>query len=514
MSLHRQLIIRSALLFSLALSACSSSPAAASPAPAQQEPVSSAADPVVSSGRTFSIDADADGIRTRPSDISGEYHAISCYDGDGTEQMLNGEILYLNPDGSGVFQIDGEEFPMTWNYDPDGSFSFTEESGDQFRGKYYSQMISGTYSNQYSYLFTSDAGLYEALNAESITPEPSVPYSPAPSLTAASGTTKVYTMQTLHEPVYGIRLANALVPYGWNASASAEWGICSTIYPALGHIRMISPDGTAVIELSSPMAFLQMARNGTWIPEGTYLDFYNIFLNYRNAGAFNDYLLGLFGVRGTVLNRQGPSYEYQLELNGAANQYRSSLTQGTGYPGRHAEGTYEKTSYFITQGAPYEVEIASAVLMGEVAGADMDQILWTVPYSAVFTAYTEEAYNSYHDIFDTVIANSSFSNEFLYVVQRNAEYLNEMKYFYLLDKVYSPTSGDIRSWDSEYTETEQDRFINAWCDVIKEQDEYQTTDGNAIKVPTAFDTVYQDGDLIYMGPQAVAPEGWTQLNKR
>ena len=43
--------------------------------------------------------------------------------------------------------------------------------------------------------------------------------------------------------------------------------------------------------------------------------------------------------------------------------------------------------------------------------------------------------------------------------------------------------------------------------------EYETTDGSRIKVSTQYDTVYQDGDRLYMGPDAYAPDGWTRLEK-
>jgi hypothetical protein len=49
--------------------------------------------------------------------------------------------------------------------------------------------------------------------------------------------------------------------------------------------------------------------------------------------------------------------------------------------------------------------------------------------------------------------------------------------------------------------------------VIKEQDTYATADGNSIKVPTSYDTVYQNKDLIYMGPQIDLNSDWTQLSK-
>ena len=96
-------------------------------------------------------------------------------------------------------------------------------------------------------------------------------------------------------------------------------------------------------------------------------------------------------------------------------------------------------------------------------------------------------------------------------MQRNAQYLNDMIHDYLMEQIYSPSSSDIMGWDSEYTETESDRFVNAWCDVIKEQNEYVTSEGMSVKIPMQYDYVYQNGDTIYMGDSPVDAAGWQQL---
>ncbi len=157
--------------------------------------------------------------------------------------------------------------------------------------------------------------------------------------------------------------------------------------------------------------------------------------------------------------------------------------------------------------------IGSRGIMAETLNGYFDTYIWLVPFAAVFTAADEEAYSNYFKAFDNVVSNTAFTNEFNYVVQRNARYLNEMMSNYLLEQVYTPSSGDISSWDREYSGGYNDKYINAWCDVIKEQDTYATADGNSIKVPTSYDTVYQNKDLIYMGPQIDLNSDWTQLSK-
>lgn len=442
-------------------------------------------------------------------DISGDYYAIRCEDEDGTELVLDGEVLHLEKDGTGYFEIAGERFSINWTLD-NNEFYFIDEEDDEFNGKYYNGMISGSYFNGYNYLLTNDKTLYQNMNTE---------VDPIPNNTNIEVETKdssavYYTVQTLYEPTYGIKTAYALVPYGWKASVSVQWGMCSSMYPAVATIKLVSPDNGAMIEIVSTMGYLQMARNGYWVPEGTYIDLYNIYLNYRNAHNYNDYILGLLGYKGTILNEEKPTYDFQLALNGEANTLLSVLSSINGTTGKQCEGSYEKTSYFITEGNAYEVVISSAVIMAETLNGLFDTYQWIVPYTATFTAYNEDAYSNYYRVFDNVVGNSNFSNEFIFVVQKNAEYINEMIHNYLMEKVYSPSSGDITSWDGQYQETEADKIINAWSDVITERDEYTTLDGKSIKVSTQYDSVYQDGDNIYMGPQTSAPSGWTELNKK
>ena len=328
---------------------------------------------------------------------------------------------------------------------------------------------------------------------------------------SASAQSLYFTRKTLYEPNYGIKTANALVPYGWSSSVSVQWGLLSTMYPAAATVTMLSPDGRAKIEIMSTVGYLQMARNGSWIPEGTYLDLYNIFLNYRDAAGYNDYILGVLGYTGTVLNREKPDYEFQLALNAEANSFLAAMST-SGITGKECAGSYEKTAYFITGGDAYEAEVVSTVIMARTINGLFDTYTWTVPITAVFTAYDEEAYAAYADAFTLTVANTSFCGQFLYVVQRNAQYLNEMMHDYLMESVYKPSSSDISGWAGDYSESQQDKWVNAWCDVITERDEYVTSDGSSVKIPTMYDAVYQNGDTIYMGPQADLGSDWQQLS--
>ncbi len=55
--------------------------------------------------------------------------------------------------------------------------------------------------------------------------------------------------------------------------------------------------------------------------------------------------------------------------------------------------------------------------------------------------------------------------------------------------------------------------MQAWDDVIKEQDRYKTDEGNTIITSTLSETVAQDGDWFYVGSRTGVPDGYTELPK-
>ena len=447
--------------------------------------------------------------------IAGTYYVMSCKDKDGNPLKLDYETLHLNEDGTGLFFLNGEAYELNWTYE-DKKFEFIDSEEDKFEGYYSSGLIYGTYFDGITYMFTNDYEYASSIWASNESVDEVPANNSAVNVNVPSNSEGTYFYKTtLYEPTYGIKTANTLVPYGWSVRVNVEWGLISTMYPALATVTLTSPDGNATIEVYSTMAYMMMARNGNWVAEGTYLDFYNIFLNYKNAGEYNDFLLGKAGgFKGTVMNRQGPSYEFQLGLNGEANTLLAALSSSSGTSPIEAEGSFEKTTYFITEGNAYEVEMVSSVVMAHVKVMNnQETVEWIVPQTACFIARNEKAYSDYKDIFDLIVANTSFCENFIYVVQKNAAYLNDMIHAYLMEQAFKPSGSDIEGWNSTYTETDHDKWINAWDDVITERDAYTTTDGEQIKVSTAYDAVYQNGDTIYAGPQTDLGVDWTQLNK-
>jgi hypothetical protein len=147
---------------------------------------------------------------------------------------------------------------------------------------------------------------------------------------------------------------------------------------------------------------------------------------------------------------------------------------------------------------------------------DLDCTYWNVPISFMFIADSREAYDQYRPVFNTVVANSDFTFEFLYVNIRYGSAIDDAIHAGLMQKSMEYILGRSGSWVTEAENSpdyDSSKFADQWSDVIYERDEYETTDGSRIKVSTQYDTVYQDGDRLYMGPDAYAPDGWTRLEK-
>ena len=115
-----------------------------------------------------------------------------------------------------------------------------------------------------------------------------------------------------------------------------------------------------------------------------------------------------------------------------------------------------------------------------------------------------------------MIAGSAFTLDFQFVNVTYGDKIREVVHNGLLQESYQYIMSDSIGWLTDYyktTESDAGSWSGGWSDVINEVNTYKTTDGGAIKVSTQYDTVYQNGDQIYMGPESQSPEGygWTKL---
>lgn len=135
---------------------------------------------------------------------------------------------------------------------------------------------------------------------------------------------------------------------------------------------------------------------------------------------------------------------------------------------------------------------------------------WFVPYSIVFAAQSEQAFETYHDTYETIIANSFFTPQYF-----SAEsYVSSVRAAKAMEAKNAASQFSSSGYESPDANSNSRSVAEQWDDVIREVDTYQTLDGNYVQVSTGSDVVAQDGDQFYVGPSNSVPPGFTQLTQR
>lgn len=108
-----------------------------------------------------------EGEKPRSDILSGTYAVTSC-EQNGEDAGLDGEYILIDNDGDGRICFGGVEYDFTWSLDG-SAFSFEDEDGDEFSGRYHSGVIEGEYYG-YDWVFELEgaasslkAGLYQAV---------------------------------------------------------------------------------------------------------------------------------------------------------------------------------------------------------------------------------------------------------------------------------------------------------------------------------------------------------------
>ena len=334
--------------------------------------------------------------------------------------------------------------------------------------------------------------------------------------TAADGSAGYFTHQTLYSG--GIPVANVLVPQGWTAELSVNWNFVSTLTPGVATVILTSPDGHAIIRLASAEQFTDFNAPLTYPTEGTYSKVYMTYLRYRNAADFQKLTLEMLNCENAELVGE---YEVPEYLRQAMSDASELLLQST-YSGASAtplssEGTVAHRHYRVGD-RHLEILTLDVSARGITYGSASknESVCWYIPADYLLAADSQEDYDLYHPVFQQVAGSSFFTQDFQYVNTTYGEKIREAVHNNILQESYEYIMSDSTGWLTDYhktTESDAGSWSGGWSDVINEVNTYETTDGGAIKVSTQYDTVYQNGDQIYMGPESQSPEGygWTKL---
>lgn len=113
-----------------------------------------------------------------------------------------------------------------------------------------------------------------------------------------SGSFGTYT--TLTDPISGVPVMDAVLPYGWTAQVQCDWSFVSTNNPCIANIVFTSPDQKAAVLIQTSHDYLQSYDTSGLFPHQDYIDqeTYIVHLAYKNAGQVLDMCFnGLLGHR-------------------------------------------------------------------------------------------------------------------------------------------------------------------------------------------------------------------------
>lgn len=323
-----------------------------------------------------------------------------------------------------------------------------------------------------------------------------------------------YTRYALVDNTSGVTCANVIVPYGWTAYLSVDWTFPSISTPGVCRIDMYNQDGTAEIHIRSAECFMQADSGGFDYGEGVDPGTYQIYRYYANAAGTQERLLSDNGYNATLISEERTTQEEQQILNEAAYLYLQSC--GMDPSSSICEGTMAKRTYQNSDGSILEFQnVVIGAQTSFIAGSwsQTNLIMWKELGNNYLKVSNASEYDEYKKIFDNVVNNSYFTSDFYWVSAYYGMQINQWVQEGLQAQAMSNILADSYLDSPNRQDTAEVDFTEKWSDVITERNDYTLEDGSRIKVDTKYDTVYQNGDEIYMGPDAYAPDNWTKLDR-
>ena len=333
---------------------------------------------------------------------------------------------------------------------------------------------------------------------------------------------KMYNLLKLYDQNAGVNVFDAFLPQGWQAQAQGNWQVVSPDFPGTESITIVSPDGKAAIYIDS----IQQFGDSNTQAEGVNLEYYTTYLHYMDADTFVQYYMDTAHPGSTLIK----DFEDDPDILSNANQLNQLFIQklkntasqfsgmGYGFDIVAINPTMSKRQYKVDNGY---LE-GTAVVIGQtntISSSFYSQTTtyWDIPYSIVYFAQDKESFDKYYDDYNTIIANSSYTNDFYAMIEYVASCIANVVTGQAAAKSQASLDAMNSYIDSNYSSTSSastnEKVMEMWDDVINEVDKYQTLDGSSIKTSIHNDVVAQSGDSFYVGTKAGIPEGYTELEK-
>lgn len=321
-------------------------------------------------------------------------------------------------------------------------------------------------------------------------------------------------------------------PDDWQVSEQVQWSSFGN-YPGMAQLSAVSPDGLRSFQLISTMSYFQTDSIFSSLGENeTDPTTYRIHRQYRTAEQFVELFISNLGCTGAQkLGSCSIDSQSLSALKSAAEQHAYqtgySLVQSLANLGMSAnlvgyESTVVDNRYAVTtqSGQTEYIEVFTLVWAYQTSwvvqnsSITVNEIYWCVPFMYISTAESEQALSSMQNEFLTFVSNSSVSPEFYYLVEQYRAYIENLLAQQLTNQIQAAT--EIQSQlmnDYSSTSDTNDRVTDMWSDYIYDRDDYTTSDGSTVKVPTYYDHVYEtdSGDIYVTNDSLNVPSDWQEL---
>ena len=317
-------------------------------------------------------------------------------------------------------------------------------------------------------------------------------------------------------------------PDDWQVSEQVQWSSYGN-YPGMTQLSAVSPDGQRSFQLISTMSYYQTDSIFSSLGENeTDPTTYRIHRQYRTAEQFVELFISNLGcMSAQKLSSSSIDSQSLGALQSVAEQHAYqtgySLVQSLANLGMSAnlvgyESTVVDNRYAVTtqSGQTEYIEVFTLVWAYQTSwvvqnsSITVNEIYWCVPFTYIFTAESEQALTSMQNEFLTFVSNSSVSPEFYYLVEQYRAYIENLLAQQLTNQIQAAT--EIQSQlmnDYSSSSDTNDRVTDMWSDYIYDRDDYTTSDGSTVKVPTYYDHVYEtdSGDIYVTNDSLNVPTG-------
>ena len=321
-------------------------------------------------------------------------------------------------------------------------------------------------------------------------------------------------------------------PDDWQVSEQVQWSSYGN-YPGMTQLSAVSPDGLRSFQLISTMSYFQTDSIFSSLGENeTDPTTYRIHRQYRTAEQFVEMMLSGIGCTGAQkLSSSSIDSQSLSALKSTAEQHAYqtgySLVQSLANLGMSAnlvgyESTVVDNRYAVTtqSGQTEYIEVFTLVWAYQTSwvvqnsSITVNEIYWCVPFMYISTAESEQALASTQNEFLTFVSNSQISPEFYYLVRQYRSYIENQLAQQLTNQIQAAT--EIQSQlmnDYSSSSDTNDRVTDMWSDYIYDRDDYTTSDGSTVKVPTYYDHVYEtdSGDIYVTNDSLNVPTDWQEL---